>query len=72
MAKDDKIEVPGIVTKMMRGSNFEVTLENGHIVKCTISGKLRINKIAIVEGDNVTVSLSPYDLNRGIITWRRK
>ena len=72
MAKEDLIEVEGIVTEMLRGSKFKVKLQNDHIVLCTISGKLRMNKINIVEGDKVTVSMSPYDLERGIITWRRK
>jgi translation initiation factor IF-1 len=72
MAKEDMLEVDGIVVKMLRGSTFDVELQNKHVIRCTISGKLRMNKISIVEGDKVTVSMSPYDLDRGIITWRRK
>ena len=51
---------------------FEVTLENGHKIIATISGKLRQNFIRILTGDKVTVELSPYDLTRGRITWRAK
>ena len=51
---------------------FEVTLENGHKILATISGKLRMNYIRVLTGDKVTVELSPYDLTRGRITWRAK
>ena len=51
---------------------FRVELENGHIVLAHISGKLRMNYIRIMKGDNVTVEMSPYDLNRGRITYRYK
>ena len=50
----------------------EVKLENGHEILCHISGKLRMNFIRILEGDKVNVELSPYDLTRGRITWRKK
>lgn len=73
MAKDDKLEMKGIVTKVLKGTNFEVKLnENDMIVKCSMSGKLRINKIKVIQGDEVTVAISPYDLSRGIIVWRDK
>lgn len=72
MAKEDKFEVTGTVCRMMRGAIFDVVLENGHHITCNISGKLRMNRITIVEGDHVTVSMSPYDLQKGTIIWRRK
>lgn len=72
MANDDKLEMEGVVTKVLKGTNFEVKLENDMIVQCSMSGKLRINKIKVIQGDNVTVAISPYDLTRGIITWRHK
>ena len=68
MSKQDVIEVAGVVTNAM----FEVTLENGHKILATISGKLRMNYIRVLTGDKVTVELSPYDLTRGRITWRAK
>lgn len=72
MSKDDKLEVEGKVVKSLKGTKFEVELENGHTIMCDISGKLRLNQIRVLVGDSVTVSISPYDLNRGIITWRNK
>ena len=73
MANDDKLEMEGVVTKVLKGTNFEVTLtDNGMVILCTMGGKLRMNKIKIIQGDSVTVAISPYDLTRGIITWRNK
>ncbi len=72
MSKQDMIEVVGVVTNTFPNTMFEVTLENGHKVMATISGKLRQNFIRILTGDRVKVELSPYDLTRGRITWRDK
>ncbi len=51
---------------------FKIKLPNGHIVTATLSGKLRMNYIKILVGDTVTVEVSPYDISRGRITWRKK
>jgi translation initiation factor IF-1 len=72
LSKEDVIEVEGIVTEALPNCVFKVQLENGHIVLAHISGKLRTNFIKILPGDKVTMELSPYDLNRGRITWRAK
>lgn len=72
MSKQDVIEVEGVVSDTYPNAMFEVTLQNGHKILATISGKLRMNFIRILPGDKVTVELSPYDLNRGRITWRGK
>lgn len=72
MSKQDVIEVAGVVTDSYSNAMFEVTLENGHKILATISGKLRMNYIRVLTGDKVTVELSPYDLTRGRITWRAK
>ena len=72
MAKEDVIEVEGVVVEALPNTNFKVELENGHIILAHISGKLRMNYIRILPGDKVTVDLSPYDLTRGRITWRKK
>lgn len=72
MAKEDTIEVEGIVIEALPNTNFKVELENGHQILAHISGKLRMNYIKILPGDKVKVELSPYDLNRGRITWRAK
>ena len=72
MSKEDIIEVEGIVIEALPNTNFKVELENGHQILAHISGKLRMNYIKILPGDKVKVELSPYDLNRGRITWRGK
>ena len=72
MSKEDVIEVEGVVTDSFPNAMFEVQLENGHKLMATISGKLRMNYIRIIVGDRVTVEISPYDLTRGRITWRKK
>lgn len=72
MAKDDMIEVEGVVTESLPNTTFKVDIGNGHIILAHISGKLRMNFIRILPGDKVTVQMSPYDLTRGRITWRTK
>jgi len=72
MSKQDVIELEGIIKESLPNAMFIVTLENGHEVLGHISGKLRMNFIRILPGDKVTVELSPYDLSRGRITWRKK
>ncbi|MBO6193185.1 MAG: translation initiation factor IF-1 [Clostridiales bacterium] len=72
MAKEDVIEIEGIVEEALPNANFLVKLDNGHIVRAYISGKLRQNYIKILPGDKVTMEISPYDLSKGRITWRGK
>jgi len=72
MSKGDHIEVEGVVTEVLRNATFKVKIQNGHIVTAKISGKLYKNNIRILENDTVKVSISPYDLTTGIITWRSK
>lgn len=62
----------GTVTEVLPDTNFRVKLENGHEVLAYISGRMRKNYIRILEGDRVTIELSPYDLRRGRITYRFK
>ena len=64
--------MPGTVTEVLPDTNFRVRLESGHEVLAYISGRMRKNYIRILEGDRVTVELSPYDLGRGRITYRFK
>ena len=70
MAKEDVIEVEGTVTEALPNTQFRVELDNGHNVKAHISGRMRMNYIRILPGDKVKVELSPYDLDRGRITYR--
>lgn len=72
MAKDDMLEMEGVVLEALPNATFHVELSNGHKILAHISGKLRMNFIRILPGDKVTVELSPYDLTRGRITWRAK
>lgn len=71
MAKSDVIEVEGKVLEIIPGGDFKVELENKHIVIARVSGKIRMNYIRILPGDTVVVELSPYDLKRGRITYRK-
>ena len=71
MAKD-VIQVTGTVVEPLPNAMFKVELDNGHEVLAYISGKIRTNFIKILEGDKVTVELSPYDLSKGRITYRYK
>ena len=72
MAKSDMIEVEGVVVESLPNTTFQVDIGNGHTILAHISGKLRMNFIRILPGDQVTVEMSPYDLTRGRITWRSK
>ena len=71
MAKNDKIEVEGKILEVLPGYKFRVELSNKHEIEAHVSGKMRMNNIRIVEGDTVVVELSPYDLTRGRITYRK-
>ena len=72
MAKEDIIEMEGEVLENLPNATFKVKLENDHVVLGYISGKMRMNYIRILPGDNVTVEISPYDLSKGRITFRAK
>ena len=72
MSKEDVIELEGTVVEALPYTVFKVELQNKHVILAHVSGKLRMNFIRIVPGDKVTVEMSPYDLNKGRITWRAK
>jgi translation initiation factor IF-1 len=72
MSKSDVIEVEGVVEEVLPNAEFKVKLPNDHIVLAHVSGRLRQNYIKILKGDKVKMELSPYDLDRGRITWRDK
>ncbi|MEI8012038.1 MAG: translation initiation factor IF-1 [Candidatus Omnitrophota bacterium] len=72
MAREDLIEVEGIVEEALPNAMFRVVLDNGHKVLAHVSGKMRMNFIRIIPGDKVKVELTPYDLSRGRITYRNK
>lgn len=72
MPKEEAIEVEGTVVESLPNATFRVKLENNHVVLAHISGKMRKFYIRILTGDQVTLQLSPYDLNRGRITYRAR
>ncbi|MEE9451719.1 MAG: translation initiation factor IF-1 [Gammaproteobacteria bacterium] len=72
MAKEEHIEMSGVVIDTLPNTMFRVKLENGHIVTAHISGKIRKHYIRILTGDAVRVELTPYDLSKGRIIYREK
>ena len=72
MAKEEAIEIEGIVKEALPNTMFKVELKNGHVILAHLSGKMRKFYIRIVPGDKVTVEVSVYDLTKGRITWRTK
>ena len=72
MGKEESIEVEGRVIEPLPNAMFRVELDNGHKILAHISGKMRMHFIRILVGDKVKVQLSPYDLTRGLITFREK
>jgi translation initiation factor IF-1 len=71
MAKES-IRIDGIVKEVLPNTMFRVELENGHQILAHISGKMRLHFIRILPGDTVTVEMSPYDLTKGRIVYRKK
>ena len=72
MAKEDNIELEGLVVETLPNTTFKVKLENDHVITAHISGKMRKNYIRILTGDKVRVEMTPYDLSKGRITFREK
>jgi len=70
MAKEELIEMNGVVNEVLPDSRFRVLLDNGHELVAYTAGKMRKHHIRILAGDKVTLELSPYDLNNGRITFR--
>lgn len=72
MAKDDVIVIDGKVIEALPNAMFRVELDNGHVVLCHISGKMRMHYIKILTSDKVKVEITPYSLDKGRITHRYK
>ena len=72
MAKEENIEVEGVIIEILPNAMFRVQLENNHQILAHVSGKMRMNFIRILEGDRVALEMSPYDLDRGRIVYRYK
>jgi translation initiation factor IF-1 len=72
MAKEEGIEMEGVVQEVLPDRNYRVLLENGHTILAYAAGKMSKFKIRVLEGDRVSVVLSPYDLTRGRVIYRHK
>jgi translation initiation factor IF-1 len=70
MAKEELLEMSGLVSEVLPDARFRVSLENGHVLIAYTAGKMRQHHIRILVGDKVTLELSPYDLSKGRITFR--
>ena len=72
MAKEELLELTGVVSEVLPNTQCRVTLDNGHTITAYTNGKMRIRRIRVLAGDRVTVELSPYDLTKGRINFRHK
>ena len=72
MARADLVDMEGRVSEVLVGGNFKIVCQGGHSVLAHLAGRMRRNRIRVVLGDQVTVSVSPYDPTRGLITYRSK
>jgi translation initiation factor IF-1 len=72
MAKEDELEFPGVVRELLPNATFKVELENGHEIIATMAGKMRKNRIRVLAGDKLQVTMTPYDLTKGRINYRFK
>jgi translation initiation factor IF-1 len=72
MAKEELMEFEGSVSEVLPDARFRVTLDNGHVMIAYTAGKMKKNRIKTIEGDRVTVEMSPYDLDKGRIIFRHK
>jgi translation initiation factor IF-1 len=70
LAKEELIEMQGRVEEVLPDSRFRVTLDNGHTLICYSGGKMRKHRIRVLAGDRVSLEMSPYDLNKGRLTFR--
>ena len=72
MAKEEMIEMEGLVNEVLPDTRFRVTLDNGHNIIAYMAGKMRKHRIRILAGDKVSIELTPYALSKGRITFRHK
>ena len=70
MAKEETLEYDGVVRELLKNAMFKILLDNGHEVTAVTAGRLRRNRIRVLQGDRVKVSVSPYDLTKGRVTFR--
>jgi translation initiation factor IF-1 len=71
LAKEEVLQMQGVVAEVLPDSRYRVTLENGHVLVAYSAGKMRKHRIRIIAGDKVSLEISPYDLSKGRITFRQ-
>lgn len=69
--REDRLTIEGSVEEALPGTLFRIKCDTGHEALCTLSGKLRFNRIRLLPGDRVSIEVSPYDITRGRVVWRR-
>ena len=72
MSREDLIELEGVVTRVMGRGTMEIECDNNVIVRGVLSGRMKKNRIKVIQGDRVKVSVSPYDTSHGLVTYRFK
>ena len=72
MSRDDLIHLEGVVTRMLGGGTMEIACDKGVTITGVLSGRMKKNKIKVIIGDKVQISVSPYDTTHGLITYRLK
>ena len=72
MAKEEMIEMEGLVNEVLPDTRFRVVLDNGHTIMAYMAGKMRKHRIRVLAGDKVSIELTPYDLTKGRIMFRHK
>ena len=72
MSRDDLIQMEGVVVKVLGGGTMEIACDNNVVLRGVLSGRMKKNRIKVIQGDRVQVSVSPYDTSHGIITYRYK
>jgi len=72
LSRDDLIQLEGVVTRVLGGGTMEVACDNEVVIRAVLSGRMKKNRIKVIKGDRVQVSVSPYDTSHGLITYRFK
>ena len=72
LSRDDLIQLEGVVTRVLGGGTMEVVCDNEVVIRAVLSGRMKKNRIKVIKGDRVQVSVSPYDTSHGLITYRFK
>ena len=72
MSRDDLIQLEGLVTRVLGRGTMEIECENDVVVRGVLSGRMKKNRIKVIQGDRVKVSVSPYDTSHGLVTYRFK